>query len=481
MAIRMKPGDRVDHFLVQARLEDVGGNSCSTRYSAVDVDTNSPAEIWSYNTPGSTSKGFKQYKEACRALLRHLEAHADAAHHVIRIHGVYDDVVIHGYVNSQVVLVTEPAPPSLISVLDGRGLDSSRRWSLARQLAFGVAALHTAGINWGLIDPWHIGVREDGSPVLLDLLCARICKDFQHWDLPMLADRRTAPELVEGEDSSPASDVYALAATLVRLLTSADAEGVDASDGGFEFLEGLPAFDHLLAARALRDALSDDPASRPSASALAACFADGGGLVAEPRLPVPPDWLTSPMQALAFWVAYQHNVYRHHDLPEGAIVAEFTRLLDSEFGRQLRVVREPLYRDLLAPVGENWHDASRCDLAVMGKGGGGRPGAVEAALEVKRANVADAVIEGDLLALHQLKVADPSIRTFLLLVAQAHLPRRWVSHLGTANADGVSFTVVESGGKEHEVRVRVRRVAKAAHSFRSIHTATYCCLLEVLP
>jgi hypothetical protein len=67
-----------------------------------------------------------------------------------------------------------------------------------------------------------------------------------------------------------------------------------------------------------------------------------------------------------------------------------------------------------------------------------------------------------------------------LLVAQASLPRRWVSHLGTANPDAESFTVVDSGGHEQEVNVRVRRVTKAAHSFRSIYTATYCCLLEVL-
>jgi len=481
MSIRLKAEDRIDHFVVRARLDEVSGNPLSSRYGAADVETNSPAEIWSYNTPGSTSKGFTQYKTSRRSLLRRLEAHSEAAQYVIRIHGVYDDIAVRGYVNSQIVLVTEPAPPSLAALFEGPTLDPSRRWSLACQLTLGVAALHKAGISWGLIDPWHIGVREDGSPVLLDLLCARASEDFQHWDLPFVTDGYTAPELLEGEDSGPASDVYALAATLVRLLTDADAADTKAADGSAAFVEGLPEFDRLLLTSALRDALSDDPASRPSAGALAACLALGGGLAVEPRLPVPPEWLTSPMQALAFWVAYQHNVYRHHDLPEGAIVAEFTRLLDSEFGRELRVVREPLYRDLLAPVGENWHDASRCDLAVMGQGSGGRPGAVEAAVEVKRANVADSVIEGDLLALHQLKVADPSIRAFLLLVAQANLPRRWVSHLGTANPDGVSFTLVESGGKEHEVRVRVRRVAKAAHSFRSIHTATYCCLLEVLP
>ena len=87
----------------------------------------------------------------------------------------------------------------------------------------------------------------------------------------------SAPELLEGEDSGPASDVYALAATLVRLLTDADAAELKAADGGVAFVEGLPEFDRLLITSALRNALSDDPASRPSAKALAACFAGGGG------------------------------------------------------------------------------------------------------------------------------------------------------------------------------------------------------------
>lgn len=442
--------------------------------------TGFPVEVWSYNSPGTSFKGFPQYVESRKALLQRLEAQPDAAGHVVRMHGVYAGITVRGHANPKVVLVTEPAPSTLADRLEGKGLDRGSRWSLARQLAMGVAALHTAGIDWTLIDPWHIGVRDDGAPVLLDLLCARVHDDSQDWDLPFMTDGYTAPELLEGDESSPAADVYALAATLVRLLTDAGTADFLASEDGVAFLDGLPAFDRPLVAGMLRAALSDDPAARPSAAALAASFAEGAERVTKPRLPAPPDWLTTPMQALAFWVGYQHCVYRHHSLPEGAIVAEFTRLVDAEIGPQRIVVREPMYRDLLATVGAGWHDGSRCDLGVRGKPAGKLQAPVEAVVEVKRASASDAMIDGDLLALHQLKQADPSIRAFLLLVAQASQPRRWVSHLGTANPDVESFTVVESGGHEQEVSVRVRRVTKAANSFRSISAATYCCLLEVL-
>lgn len=378
------------------------------------------------------------------------------------------------------MLVTEPVPSTLFERLESGGLDAGNRWSLARQLALGVAALHQACIDWTLIDPWHIGVREDGSPVLLDLLCARVHEDFQYWELPHMTQGYTAPELLEGENSSKAADVYALAATLNRLLTDTSAEDFQWAESETAFIDGLPAFDRELVAGTLRDALSDDPAARPSAAAVAACLGTNGKPVTEGRLAAPPHCLTAPMQALAFWVGYQHCVYRYHDLPEGAIVAEFTRLVDAEVGLQRMVVREPMYRDLLAPVGAAWTDAARCDLAIKGKRVGKQQRPTEAVVEVKRASADDSVIDADLLALHQLKQADPSIRTFVLLVAQATWPSRWVSHLGTANPEGHSFTVVDSGGQEQLVDVRVRRVAKAAHSFRSIHTATYCCLLEVI-
>ncbi|HNU11698.1 MAG TPA: hypothetical protein PKJ45_10125 [Rubrivivax sp.] len=479
MALKLKPDDVIDRYRVLNCLDDKR-TACASRYGAVEEHNASPVEVWSYNSPGTSSKGFPHYVESRKALLQRLEAQSDAAGHVVRMHGVYAGISVRGHANPKVVLITEPAPPALADRLEGKGLDPGSRWSLARQLAVGVAALHRAGIDWTLIDPWHIGVRDDGSPVLLDLLCARVHEDFQHWDLPFMTDGYTAPELLEGEDSSPAADVYALAATLVRLLTDAGTSDFLASEDGVVFLEGLPAFDRPLVAGMLRAALSDDTAARPSAAALAACFAERAERVTEAGLPAPSDWLTSPMQALAFWVGYQHCVYRHHDLPEGAIVAEFTRLVDAEIGLQRIVVREPMYRDLLAAAGAGWRDGSRCDLAVRGRGSGKQQGPVEAVVEVKRASVPDSVIDGDLLALHQLKKADPSIRAFLLLVAQASWPRRWVSHLGTANPDVESFTVVDSGGHEQEVNVRVRRVTKAAHSFRSISTATYCCLLEVL-
>ena len=53
------------------------------------------------------------------------------------------------------------------------------------------------------------------------------------------------------------------------------------------------------------------------------------------------------LQALAFWVGYQHQLYRHHVLPEGAIVAELARILDGKFNNDTQVHCERMYRELI--------------------------------------------------------------------------------------------------------------------------------------
>jgi len=475
--IILKPGDTLNDYVVVEKIDDDG---YVKRYSATTRLAPTEVQVRQYFSPGGDCRGYKKYVQSRRDVLTALSDQPDAGLHVLKVLEMFQGIEVRGVAHNEVILVTEPAPPLLHDLLEDRSLDGPTRLKLAREIARGTAALHRAGIAWGLIDPWHIGVSADSRPLFVEPFCARVIDNYQSWDLPFVGQYFGAPELVEGDHSSRQSDVYALGFTLLRLLTGREKSEILPLGEDLEFAADLPVFDRLRTERLLRAALSHDPASRPAAEDLAAAL-DGSGAVNDvPLLPDTPSWLSSPLQALAFWVAYQNVAYRHHLLPEGAIVAEFTRLLDAELGGLRVVVREPMYRELASAAGTSWADACRCDIAVRSKTAGRQQGPVLAAIEVKRAAASDDVINDDLFALHQLKVADPSIRVFLVLVSQADWPRRWVTHDGLANREVETLSVSEEGQPDHEVRIRVRRVTKAALSFKWMTKATYCCLLEVL-
>lgn len=477
MPVVLKPEDKLNNYVV---VDKIDSGSFVTRYRATMRQQPTQVQVSQYFSPGIDCNGYRHYVQNRRDVLKALADQPDAGQHVLKALDLFSDVEVRGYAHPEVILVTELAPPSLHDLLQDTPPDRPTRLKLAQEIAGGTAALHRAGIAWGLIDHWHIGVTADMRPVFVESYCARLVDSDQSWDLPFVGEHFGAPELVEGEQSSLASDVYALGVTLLCLLTGCAASDVLPLGDKLALLADLPALDRPRVGGLLRAALSDDPASRPTADALVAALDGSGVMNSSPLLPDAPSWLTSPLQALAFWVAYQHVVYRHHLLPEGAIVAEFTRLLDANLDGECVVVREPMYRTLATAAEGHWADRARCDLAVRRKGVGQQHGAVLAAIEVKRAGTADAVIDADLVALHQLKRIDPSIRAFLVLASQASWPRRWVTFDGLAPRETEIISVPVSGKPDNEVRVRVRRVTKAAGSFKSIFKASYCCLLEVL-
>lgn len=197
-------------------------------------------------------------------------------------------------------------------------------------------------------------------------------------------------------------------------------------------------------------------------------------------LPERLEWLERALQGLAFWIGHRHSLFRHYPLSEGALVAEACNLIQTNIPRDLLLMPECQYKNLvptcatLAGVAER----ARADLVICDSAAGrvGRDGALaphaKYVLEVKRGRAPNALITDDILRLHALLSATSGgTRAFLIVVCEGHAPQRFVSEgksvLGAKAIEGTTG------------HYRVRRTVKASASFSGKSTAHYVCLIEV--
>jgi hypothetical protein len=168
-------------------------------------------------------------------------------------------------------------------------------------------------------------------------------------------------------------------------------------------------------------------------------------------------WLEPSLQGLAYWIGYRRQLYRHHDLPEAAIVSEFVTLILAHRSETERVECEKSYASLGAS-----RDKTRADIVIMKED---KPLAV---IEVKRYG---GDIFKDMERLSFVKKAHPDVDCLLLVACQGKLPTRLVDpDTGKGRRGNISDASFTS---------RVIRVCKAAHSFDKIDRANYVCLLEI--
>jgi hypothetical protein len=184
-----------------------------------------------------------------------------------------------------------------------------------------------------------------------------------------------------------------------------------------------------------------------------------------------PHELEGALQALAYWIGYQHERYRHHPLSEGAIVDEFARLLSEKLGRDrgLVVCRE---HSIGAVSGNRGDDAKRFDVVVGSPSGNKANLVAEPAycIEVKRASKA---YESDL---ERLRIAASESqgrwRGFAIVVGHARpefLNDKHKARRGTfPSSNGVSFAV--------------RRVVRAHGAVQAKpKSGHWVCVLETVP
>jgi hypothetical protein len=159
---------------------------------------------------------------------------------------------------------------------------------LAYGLAQALAAVHAAGVVHRDLKPGNVMIA-DGEPVVIDFGIAQLVETTRLTLTGMFMGTPgyLAPEVIEGKDSGPGSDVHSWGATVAYAATGRPPFGTGAFEAIFfrimhsqPDLDTLPVSLHAMVARAL----SRDPASRPSAAELVQWVAalDSASLVPSP-------------------------------------------------------------------------------------------------------------------------------------------------------------------------------------------------------
>ena len=201
-------GQRVDGFLLQARLSD---GRYSRLFAALDERSGAGIVLKFPHRRVATEPETKAafLREAWIGarlrspwLGRVIEPEEGRASCLYTLMPFYDGETLEAR------LTRRPA----VGLEEGRGI--------GLKLGRGIAALHRAGIIHRDIKPDNVLLLKEGGLKLVDFGVARVpgLEDFPLAEIPGTASYM-APELFEGRPGGEASDLYALAATLFRLFT----------------------------------------------------------------------------------------------------------------------------------------------------------------------------------------------------------------------------------------------------------------------
>ena len=197
--------------------------------------------------------------------------------------------------------------------------------------------------------------------------------------------------------------------------------------------------------------------------------------MSERKLPT-PNWCNRALQGLVYWIGHRRAMFDGQDLTEGALVAEACNLIYTNL-RDENLLCEVQYSKLLPKnLPDCFGQKSRADLVIVAARNGDQAkdsvDHASAVIEVKRSSGGGKNIDKDIRRLAALKAARPDVRAFLFVVSEAELPDRFVSNNGTAKRGKHRIEGINS-------HYRIRRVCKAAHSFRKKEFAHYACVIEV--
>lgn len=137
-------------------------------------------------------------------------------------------------IDDEVVVLTRPFidRETHLPILEQEGVGLDARLTRFRKVVEQLVDIHKAGRVHGNLKPSNIWVARDGheDPVILVDPCLEQLTPGQSalekWELFIQAPEHLAPELIEGEPATAASDVYALGWILYSLLTGESPFGV---------------------------------------------------------------------------------------------------------------------------------------------------------------------------------------------------------------------------------------------------------------
>ncbi|TDD23499.1 serine/threonine protein kinase [Actinomadura sp. KC06] len=257
-------------------LDEIGRGSTAVVHLAMD--------------PGGREVAVKELSpeaagepEAISRLAREMSAQA-------RVRSDYVARLLDGQITAErpyVVMQYVPGCP-LNDLVPAYGpLRRDRLARFARRLALALGDVHDAGVLHRDVAPGNVIVMGD-RPTLIDFGIAHESGADQITRRGMVVGTPAylAPELIEGERATTASDVFSWAATVAYASTGRPPFGRGSLHGVcFRILRGQADLDGVPEPLAglLRAAFQRDPAKRPSARWLAGALADGDGAATRRR------------------------------------------------------------------------------------------------------------------------------------------------------------------------------------------------------
>ena len=211
-----------------------------------------------------------------------------------------------------------------------------------------------------------------------------------------------------------------------------------------------------------------------------------------------PSWTDDALQGISFWIGHHRALYRHHTLPEGAIVAELASLIsrhlyDTEKNRQY-LYCEVRYKKIAA----RWTERSKERVDMLLSNDKVQEDAVSrhdfsrsanCAIEVKRATAPRKFIDEDLKCLAELRRKNRKLKAaYLVVVGEKRIPKRF----GEIKKSKKTLRVFYKRGKQFSAQkgnqrrrpafwYRVRRFCIASPSFRPNRNLHWACLIEAGP
>lgn len=193
-----------------------------------------------------------------------------------------------------------------------------------------------------------------------------------------------------------------------------------------------------------------------------------------------PDWLTTSLQGLAFWIGYKRALYRDYPLSEGALVTELRTLIHANLSDEHFLKCEVAYSKLVTKGTIRPKIIAgrvRVDLVIATASESKKiPGKLiyspHVVMEFKLAKAPAPLITKDLQRLAAFQSIRPTTRTFLLVLSEAGRNDRFVTEEGVSQK-GEQSIPASSGS------FRVRRTLKAAPAYTNKESANYASIVEV--
>lgn len=200
-------GETISHYEIISRL---GQGGMGEVYLADDTQLDRQVAL------KFLSESLWDDSEAKERLIREAKAASKLDHpNIVTIHGIEE-------VEGRLFIVMACVKGTTIDrYVEALGRTSERIVNLALQIADGLKHAHLAGIVHRDLKPGNILVDDDGRARILDFGVARVsgASRLTQAGMSVGTPAYMSPEVIQGEDAQPASDIYSLGVVLYQMLS----------------------------------------------------------------------------------------------------------------------------------------------------------------------------------------------------------------------------------------------------------------------